>query len=191
MVNKHISNILYMKRLAVLLSLGVMVLSCVAQNSLDYANRYVGSYAHKVVTPTLKNLKTIVDCSSNQFSTLMKQYNYKQSQMDASDYTHLICDNNSVDFYLNGGDGEGANYIEMSETYKHAQIFGRLSHVFPSDGLVKLRNELNPYYRDRTSDGIERFIVEDGKGGGYLIQIIIQEKTHYRIHIQHFAKLHN
>lgn len=177
-----------MKRLVVLLSFGVMALSCIAQKSLDYTNKYVGSYAHKVITPTLKNLKTIVNCPSGQFSELMKQYGYWKSKMDASDYTHLIYENNSLDFYLDGGDGEGANYIEMSETYKHAQIFGRLSHMFPEDALIKLRKELNPYYRDRTPDGIERFVVEDGQGGGYLIQIVIQERTHYQIHIQHFAK---
>lgn len=191
MVNRQGSIFYKMKKLVVLLLFGVLALPCAAQTSLDYANKYVGTYAHKVITPTLKNLKAIVDCSSGQFSALMKQYNYRKSEMNASDYTHLIYDNNSVDFYLDGGDGEGANYIEMSETYKHAQIFGRLSHVFPENALVKLRNELNPYYRDRTSDGIERFVVEDGHGGGYLIQIVIQERTHYGIHIQHFAKLHN
>lgn len=181
-----------MKRVFITLSFVAIVLTCAAQKSLVFANRYVDNYAHKVITPTLANLVTIVDCTSSEFSLLMKQYGYWVSKdMEASDYTHLIYENNSLDFYLNGGNGEGANYIEMSETYKHAQVFGKLSNVFPNDALVKLRNELNPYFRDRTSEGIDRFVVEDDRGGGYLIQIVIQERTHYRIHIQHFAKLHS
>lgn len=167
------------------------VLLCKAQGTLDYTNRYVGSYAHKVITPTIKNLKTIVDCTSDQFMALMKQYEYWQSkEMEPSDYTHIVYENNSLDFYLGNEDGLGANYIELSDTYKHAQIYGRLSMVYPQNALGKLRKDLTPYFRDRTSDGIERFVIEDGLGGGYLIQIVIQNNTHYQIHIQHFAKLH-
>lgn len=147
--------------------------------------------SHKVITPTIKNLKTIVDCSSNQFATLMQNYGYWPSRdIQASDYTHQIYENNSLDFYLDGNDGLGANYIEMSETYKHAQIFGNLATVYPRNALINLRNSLQPYYRDRTSDGVDRFVIEDGKGGGYLIQIVTPNNTHYNVHIQHFPRLH-
>lgn len=81
-------------------------LSCAAQNSLDYTNRQVGSSSHKIITLTLKNLITIVDCSSDQFSAYMKQYGYWISKdMTASDYTHILYENNSLDFYLDGSDG--------------------------------------------------------------------------------------
>lgn len=79
----------------------------------------------------------------------------------------------------------------MSEAYKHAQIFGKISNVYPQNALAKLRTELSPYYMDETTDGIERFVVKDKGNGGYLIQIIITERTHYQIHIQHFLKLHD
>lgn len=181
-----------MKRLYIYIIFTVGYLSCAAQNSLDYANRQVGSSSHKVITLTLKNLITIVDCSSDQFSAYMKQYGYWMSKdMTSSDYTHILYENNSLDFYLDGSDGLGSNYIEMSEAYKHAQIFGKISNVYPQNALARLRTELAPYYMDKTTDGIERFVVRDKEIGGYLIQIIITERTHYQIHIQHFLKLHD
>lgn len=147
--------------------------------------------SHKVITLTIKNLKTIVDCTSNQFASLMQNYGYWPSRdIQASDYTHQIYENNSLDLYLDGNNGLGANYIEMSETYKHAQIFGNLSTVYPRNALINLRNSLQPYYHDRTTDGIERFVIEDGKGGGYLIQIVTPNNTQYNVHIQHFPTLH-
>lgn len=176
------------KRLFLLSLSAIISMCCIAQNTLDFTVKQ----SHKVIVPTLKNLRTLVDCSSDQFSVLMKQYGYWQSKdIEASDYTHLIYENNSLDFYMDGGDGEGCNYIEMSEVYKHAHIFGKISNVLPVNALINLRKELTPYFRDKTSDGIERFVVEDGKGGGYLVQIYINNKTHYNIHIQHFSKLHN
>ena len=147
--------------------------------------------SHQVVTLSISNLKTIVDCTSNQFTSLMQRYGYWPSKdLQASDYTHLLYENNSLDFYLRGNDGLGANYIEMSETYKHAQIFGKISNIYPQNALVNLSNSLRPYYRDRTPEGIDRFVIEDGKGGGYLIQIVTPNNTHYNVHIQHFPKLH-
>lgn len=156
------------------------------QNSLNYVTKN----SHRIITPSLKNLITIVDCSSERFGALMKQNGYRVSQdIQGSDYTHLVYENNSLDLYKNGG-GRGAHYVELSDIYSHAQIFGALKNLYPEDALISLRKELSPYYSGTTSDGIEQFVVEDGKGGGYLIQIQIQQRTHYGIHIQHFAKLH-
>lgn len=121
----------------------------------------------------------------------MKNYGYWPSKdLPGSDYTHMLYENNSLDFYLDGNDGLGVNYIELSETYRHAQIFGGLSNIYPRNALVNLRNALTPYYRDTTQDGIDRFVIPDSVGGGYLIQILIKQRTHYEVHIQHFAKLH-
>ena len=146
--------------------------------------------SHKVITLSIRNLITIVDCSSSQFSLLMKNYGYWRSKdLQGSDYTHLLYENNSLDFYLYDNDGLGVNYIELSETYRHAQIFGGLSNIYPQNALVNLRKALTPYYRDTTKDGIDRFVIEDGMGGGYLIQILIKQRIHYEVHIQHFAKL--
>lgn len=154
--------------------------------SLDYSTRN----GHKVITLTINNLKTIVDCSSSQFSNLMKQYGYWPSRdIPASDYTHLIYENNGMDMFLDGNDGLGVNFIEMSETYRHAQIFGALNNVYPQNAFVSLRNSLNPYFVTRTSDGVDKYLIKDGKGGGYLIQIVINRSTHYEVHIQHYTKL--
>lgn len=155
--------------------------------SLDYTTWQ----SHNVITPTLKNLITIVDCSDNQFASLMKRYGYWESKdIEASDYTHQIFENNSLDFYLDNNDGLGANYIELSETYRHAQIFGRILGVYPKNALVQLRSSLKPYFKDRTSEGIDRFVIPDKGIGGYLVQIQMHGRTHYNIHIQHFSKLH-
>ena len=157
-------------------------------------NRYHSKYHFKrsvqdrVGLPASKLKK---DCSSSQFALLMENYGYWRSKdLQGSDYTHLLYENNSLDFYLDGNDGLGVNYIELSETYRHAQFFGGLSNIYPHNSLVNLRNALKPYYRDTTQEGIERFVLEDGVGGGYLIQILIKQRTHYEVHIQHFAKLH-
>ena len=176
-----------MKNLILTLLITVCATTISSAQTLDYTTWQ----SHKVITLSLRNLITIVDCSSNQFSALMKNYGYWPSkELQGSDYTHMLYENNSLDFYLDGNDGLGVNYIEQSETYRHAQIFGGLSRVYPRNALVNLRNALTPYYRDRTPNGVDRFVVEDGVGGGYLIQILIKNRTHYEVHIQHFAKLH-
>lgn len=176
-----------MKNLILSLLLIVCSATIGSAQSLDYTTWQ----SHKVITLSIRNLVTIVDCSSNQFALLMKNYGYWRSKdLQGSDYTHMLYDNNSLDFYLDGNDGLGVNYIELSETYRHAQFFGGLSNIYPRNALVNLRTALRPYYRDITQDGIERFVIEDGVGGGYLIQIVIKQRTHYEVHIQHFAKLH-
>lgn len=179
--------IVIMKKFLVLIFLFVCAISTSSAQTLDYSTWQ----SHKVITLSIRNLITIVDCSSDQFSVLMKNYGYWRSKdFQGSDYTHLLYENNSLDFYLDGNDGLGVNYIELSETYRHAQIFGSLSNIYPHNALVNLRSALKQYYRDTTQDGIDRFVMEDGRGGGYLIQILIKQRTHYEVHIQHFAKLH-
>ena len=177
----------FMKNLILTLILIASVVTTSSAQTLDCTTWQ----SHKVITLSIRNLVTIVDCSSSQFALLMENYGYWRSKdLQGSDYTHLLYENNSLDFYLDGNDGLGVNYIELSETYRHAQFFGGLSNIYPHNSLVNLRNALKPYYRDTTQEGIERFVLEDGVGGGYLIQILIKQRTHYEVHIQHFAKLH-
>lgn len=176
-----------MKKIYITLLLIVCAATISSAQTLDYTTWH----SHKVITLSIKNLITIVDCSSNQFSSLMKSHGYWPSKdLQGSDYTHMLYENNSLDFYLYGNDGLGVNYIEQSETYRHAQIFGGLSNIYPHNALANLRKVLTPYYRDTTQEGIDRFVIEDGVGGGYLIQILIKQRAHYEVHIQHFAKLH-
>ena len=152
---------IFMKNLILTLLITVCATTISSAQTLDYTTWQ----SYKVITLSLRNLITIVDCSSNQFSALMKNYGYWPSKdLQGSDYTHKLYENNSIDLYLDGNDGLGVNYIELSEAYHHAQIFGGLSKIYPRNALVNLRNALTPYYRDTTKDGIERFVIEEGRG---------------------------
>ena len=166
------------------LLLGVCCAS-VAQ-TLDYAMWKT----HQVISLSTKNLLTLVDCTSREFTALMERYGYEPSRrVKPSDRTHVVYENGALDFFLDGNSGLGSNFVEKSETSRHVQIFGKIEHLFPKNSLTLLRNTLDPYFRDKTPEGADRYLIYDDTGGGYLILIEMENETHYHVHIRHLRKM--
>ena len=165
------------------------ILTSIAQTTLDYDIRKIGSSTYKVIKPTFNNLKAIVNCSSNQFETMMKQYGYWKSRDSyPTDYSYVVYDNNSTDLYLYGNQGLGINYVEKSESKKHALIRGKMSQLFPKGSLSDLRLELYSY-KVRESDN-EKFIVKDEQGGQYVIELEFSNGN-YKIGIVHSTNVND
>lgn len=164
-----------MKRFLLCVSFIAFIISVFSQ-SLDYQNRYVKDVAYKVLTPTLKNLKTLVNCSQDQFIGYMKQYGYKP-EVEPSEYTHISYSKMPLDFYMDSN-GYGANTIEYSEIYHHIRFTGKMQNIHPKDALINLHKEIAEYQMGTTDNGANRFVLKENPGG-YVIEILTQNGFYY------------
>ena len=161
------------------------ILSLAAQD-LDFQNRWCGDVSYKVLTPTFKNLKLLVDCNSEQFVVLMKKYGYKQETglSPTSDYTHLVYSMMPLDFYLDG-EGYGSNTIEFSDIRQHVRFIGKLYNLHPKNALINLHKELGGYFL-KSENGVDKFVIRESIGG-YAVEIS-QKGEFYCVDIFHFLK---
>ncbi|MBO7599381.1 MAG: hypothetical protein J6T70_20295 [Bacteroidales bacterium] len=156
--------------------------------TLDFALSIKGERFSKLpiftITPTVKNLTSIVDFSSHKFQKLMGPFKYyNKSPNDNTDLepTYMIYNNIGSSKYAECG----TNYIKKSKTQKHAQIYGELQLLFPVYSLNALKNELKPFYYDRISNGAERYVLNDTEKGKYIIDFDIIGDTCFQIDIRH------
>lgn len=152
-----------------------------------YYNKYARfTYWHCTIPPTLKNLTLLVDCSSNRFIKLMEAYGYRLPEDTAVlDKSHFLYTNKNS--YVRGDYGD--NYVELSRKDNHARIFGKLERLYPRTVISKLKDELKPYYDEHNSHyNLERYVINDSKGGCYAFEFYLTENMDYLVDVWHFNK---
>ena len=141
---------------------------------------------HWTITPTLKNLTLLVDCSSDRFKKLMKAYGYALPKDTAVlDKSHFLYTNKQS--YVRGKYGD--NYVELFRADNHARIFGKIERLYPQTAISKLKDELKPYFDTQNSHyDLERYVINDSKGGCYAVEFYLTENMDYIVDVWHFNK---
>jgi hypothetical protein len=169
-----------------LLSIGIINAQKLDYKYWDKTGEY--AYAHKIITPTLQNLITLVDLPQSNFISLMNEYGYFQDSdmVEPSDYTFAAFCNYSLDFFMEPLNGFGTNSIEQSEIKKCVRFIGKLNNLSPRDALNNLAKDLQKYYTKQI-DGKDCFVIQIQQGGGYVI-LIGSSNGYYTIECIHLDK---
>lgn len=159
-----------MKKVILLVSLILCSINVMAQYSLDVHKKTIGGeYSITVIPPTLKNLMTLVNCTSTEFKSLMSGNRYYINS-EASG-KNLVYDNDSLTAYMHNNGGVGITTI-IYESYNSAVwINGLQKHMYPQSSVPDLYEELKPYYT-KTENGNDYFLIRtDACNYGIIINV--------------------
>lgn len=178
-----------MKRL---ICISFMALSCclttnvLAQVKLDDIRcAGVAGYTCNVIMPSMHNLIKLVNCNTDHFKATMKQYGY--SPKDDYYGTDYCYDNWSVDLWMHGNDGKGANTYTYNPTSKVIICEISRKMIWPQDYIADWHNDMFPYYT-RTENNCN-FYVYDAEDAlyGFMLQPSQSGETIY-ISVRKFIK---